>query len=86
MHDEVAVVAPQVVEDHRYGCSLRTQSQLEVARVVGGIPVLASNMAVVSQRIAIQSLVADVAVCGIGVVVSGFLASCALALGLPIPP
>ena len=40
---------------------------------MGGTPVFASNVAVVSHRIAIQSLVADMTVCGFSVSLLVFL-------------
>ena len=35
LHDEMAVVTPQVVKDNRYGCCLRAEPQLQVAFIVG---------------------------------------------------
>ena len=60
---EVAVVTPHVVEDHRYGCGIRRQSQLEVARVVGSTPVLTSDVTVIAHRIFTEGLVAAMTVC-----------------------
>ena len=70
LHNEVAVVAPQVVEDNRYGCRLRAKPQLQVALIVGRTSILASNVAVVSHGIAFGGLAADLAICGFLVALS----------------
>jgi hypothetical protein len=40
LHDEVGIISPQIVEDHRDMRLYRTQSEFQVAAVVGSTPVL----------------------------------------------
>ena len=61
LHQQVAVVPPQVVEDHRYGCGLWAEPQFEVAGAVGGSSVLAGDVAVVPYRVTPERLVTHMA-------------------------
>ena len=57
----MAVVPPQVVEDHRDGCGLWAEPQFEIAGAVGGSSVLAGDVAVVPDRISFQESVTHMA-------------------------
>ena len=57
----MAVVPPEVVEYHRYGCSLGVESQFEIAGAVGGSSVLTGDVAVVPDRVSFQEAVTHMA-------------------------
>ena len=54
LHQEVRVIAPQIVEDNRYGCGLRAQAQFQVARVMSGISVFSGDVTVVTDRVILK--------------------------------
>ena len=61
LHQQVAVVPPQVVEDHRYGCGLWVEPQFEVAGAVGGPSVLAGDVVVVLYRVTLERFITHMA-------------------------
>ena len=62
MHQQVAVVPPQVVEDHRDGSDFWIQPQLEVTGIVGCPSEFPCYVAVVTHRVTLESFVTDVAI------------------------
>ena len=61
LHQQVAVVPPQVVEHNWYGCGLWAEPQFEVAGAMGGSSVLAGYVAVVLYRVVFQESVTHMA-------------------------
>ena len=61
MHQQVAVVPPQVVEHNWYGCGFGAEPQLEVASVVGGPSVPTGDVAVVLYRVTFERFVTHMA-------------------------
>ena len=61
LHQQVAVVPPQVVEHNWYGCGLWAEPQFEVTGAVGGSSVLAGDVAVVLYRVSFQESVTHMA-------------------------
>ena len=44
LYQEERVIAPQIVEDNRYGCGLRAQVRCQVAHVMSGTSVFSSDV------------------------------------------
>ena len=61
LHQQVAVVPPQVVEHNWYGCGFGAEPQFEVASVVGGPSVPTGDVAVVLYRVSFQESVTHMA-------------------------
>ena len=54
LHQEVSVIAPQIVEDNRYGCGLRAQAQFPVARVMNCISVFSVDVTMVTDGVTLK--------------------------------
>ena len=60
LHQQVAVLPPQVVEHNWYGCGRWAEPQFEIAGAVGGPPVLAGDVAVVPDGVSFQEVVTHI--------------------------
>ena len=71
----MGVIAPQIVEDNRYGCGLRAQAQFQVARVMSVTSVFSGDVTVGTDRVTISDFYFT-HITGGGAVMSPLVLSC----------